>query len=60
MDLGRGQPLLPGSSAPDAALKLTHPDADSALRVSQAWKGSAESHKSPEAPVIAVLLSSQG
>lgn len=44
----------------DAALKLTHPDADSALRVSRAWKRSAESHKSPNAPVIAVLLSCQG
>lgn len=42
------------------ALTLTHPDADSALRISQVWKGSAESHKSPTAIVIAVLLFYQG
>lgn len=32
----------------DAELKLTHPDADCALRVSQDWKGSAENHKRPK------------
>lgn len=43
----------------DGAWKLTHPNADSALSLSQAWKGSAESHRSPSTPVIAGLLSLQ-
>lgn len=55
MEFLSGQPL-PGSSPPDAALKLTQPDADSVWRVSQAWKEIAEGHKSPNTSVTAALL----
>lgn len=54
-----GVSLCP-EALPDGALKFAHPDADSALMISQAWKRSAEGHESPNAPVIAALLSHQG
>lgn len=56
-----GRPL-PGSCPPRLMLHESSLILMLTVRrgVSQAWKGSAESHKSPNAPVIAVLLSCQG